>query len=50
MDEDKQERETDDGAKVRRVCEAPGQRGEEQEEREEIGKGGVGSVPGIFRF
>ena len=31
-------------------CDAPGEAGEEHEEREEVGEGGVRPVPGVFCF
>lgn len=32
------------------ISEAPGQRGQEEEEGEEVGKGGVGAVVCVFRL
>ena len=50
MDEDEEEGEAHGGADGVRVGYAPGDAGEEHEEREEIGERWVGAVPGIFCF
>lgn len=50
MYEDEEEGEADDGAKGRRVCDAPCQGRQEEEEGEEVGEGRVRTVPGVFGF
>lgn len=50
MHKDEDEGEPDDGADGVQRRDAPGEAGQEHEEREEVCKRGVGPVPGIFRF
>lgn len=50
MDEDEEEGEADCGGDGGGVGDSPGDASEEHEEGEEVGEGGVGAVPGVFRF
>lgn len=50
MNEDKEQREPDNGAEGGRIREAPGEGSEQEEEREEVGERGIRTVPGVFRF
>ena len=50
MHEYEEEGQAEDGAEGHVGGDAPGQAGEEHEEGEEVREGGVGPVPGVFRF
>jgi len=50
MDEDEKQGQAHNGPKGGGVSQTPGEGCEEQEEREEVGEGWVGTMPSVFGF
>lgn len=45
MNENEHEGKLEDASHMRSIGERPGERGEEEKEGEEVGEGGIGSMP-----